>query len=70
VPVLIEDPVVPEAPQKLVVAEHRPRPFYQRHQHVEGATAEPYRPPSGKSPKRPNSTIAGGVGEANYGRRL
>ena len=32
------------------------------------AVAGPYRPAVGQDPERPNSTIAGGVGEANYGR--
>jgi len=43
---------------------HRPQRLNQRHQHVEGAAAEPYGRPSATIPKRPNSSIAGGVGEA------
>ena len=60
---------LPDAAQELVLADHRSRRLDQRHQHTSQA-----RPPSligrpsAKIPNRPNSTIAGGVAEANYGR--
>jgi hypothetical protein len=40
-PVLIDDPALPDAAQELVLADHRPRRRNQPRQHVEGAAAEP-----------------------------
>jgi hypothetical protein len=56
--------------KKLVLADHRTRRLNQRRQCVEGVAAEPYLAgwPAGQDPERQNSTIAGGVEEANYGR--
>jgi hypothetical protein len=36
-PVLVDDPALPDAAQKPVLADHRPRRLNQRHQHVERA---------------------------------
>ena len=41
----------PDAAQKLVLADHRPRRLNRRHQNVEGAAAEPYRPAVGQDPE-------------------
>lgn len=51
----------PDPAQKLVLANHRPQRLNQRYLHVEDG-------PLTAGPKRPNSTIVGGVGEENHGR--
>jgi hypothetical protein len=46
-----DDPALPDAAQKLVLADHCPRRLNQRHQHVQGGGAEPYRPAGGQDPE-------------------
>jgi hypothetical protein len=52
---------LPDAARRLVLADHRRRRLNPRHQGIEGAAG-------GHDPETANSAIAGGVGEANYGR--
>jgi hypothetical protein len=57
---------LPDAAQELSLADHRPRGLDERHQHVESAAAERYRPAIGEQLavmrrvlKWPNSMLAG-----------
>ena len=43
-PVFLDDPARPDPAQQLILTEDSPRRLEQRHQQVEGASAEPYRP--------------------------
>jgi hypothetical protein len=43
-PVFLDDPARPDPAQQLILTEDSPRRLEQRHQQVEGAAAEPYRP--------------------------
>jgi len=59
-PVLIDDPAWPDAARERVLADHHPQRLDQRHQHVEGAAAEPYRPAVGGDPETADRHHRGG----------
>src|SRR6516164_10604559 len=76
-PVFLDDPARPDPAQQLVLAKYSPRRLKQRHQQVEGASAEPYRPAFGEqlAAMRQDAEAAKfddrrRVGQANHDRQL
>jgi hypothetical protein len=68
--------ISPDTAQQLVLDDHRSRGFDQRHQHIEGAVAETYRPAVGEqlAAMRGDAEVAKfddrrRVGLAKHGRR-
>ena len=70
-PVLIDDPALPDAARERVLADH---PTITPDASISATSTSKARPPSligrpsAAIPKRPTATIAGGIAEANYGR--
>jgi len=68
-PVLIDDAAaLPDAPLELVLADRRPDASISANSTSKARPPSLIGRPSAKMSKRPNSTTAGQVEEANYGR--